>query len=164
MSIFAELLSIKEFRESQAELAVKKAQAEQSVAHREHEELRTALDAFREEARSQEQRWYSQLCKGPVKLREINDVRENVAGLREGERQREASTDKAAQALATAMDRTSAARSSLRQATAVKDKFVELATNMAEEAARDLQRKEDAEMEEASSGRPERRDWEHSGE
>ena len=159
MSIFAELLSIKRFRESQAELGVQKAHAELTHARLRHDDLQSALEAFRTQARNQELQWYAELCIGPVKLRAINDVRESVAFLREDERKKEESTEQAARALTTATDRSQAARLTLRQATTVKDKFVELATNVADEAARELQRREDAEMEEVSSVRRDRQDW-----
>ena len=159
MSIFAELLSIKKFRESQAEVGVQKAHAELIHARRQHDDEQSALDAFRTQARDQELQWYSELCAGPVKLRAISDVRENVAFLREGERKHEASTEQAARTLASATDHSKAARETLRRATTVKDKFVELATSVADEAARELQRKEDAEMEEVSAVRRDRQDW-----
>jgi len=164
MSIFAELLSIKKFRESQAEVGVQKAQAEMIHARRHYDELQTALAAFRAQARDQEVQWYAELCNGPVKLRAINDVRENVAFLREDERKKEAITEQAERELAGATDRSKTARDTLQRATRVKDKFVELATSVADEAARELQRKEDAEMEEVSAVRRDRQDWSDSDE
>jgi type III secretion protein O len=159
MSIFVELLSIKKFREGQAQVVVQKAEGEVVRARREHDQQQSALEAFRAQARRQEAQWYAELCSGPVKLRAINDVRENVSYLRADERRKEETTGQAERALEGATQRSKAARVDLRRATAVKDKFVELATNVAEEAARELQRKEDAEMEEASSVRRERQEW-----
>src|SRR5262245_22461143 len=99
MSIFDELLSIKEFREDQAEVGLKKAQNEVTHARRAHDELEALLQAFRKEAQEKEAQWYARLCANVVKLRDITDVREDVAMLREGERQRQDKTDKAARVL-----------------------------------------------------------------
>lgn len=159
MSIFRELLSIKAFREGQAQVVLQKAQAQVVHARRELDARQAALEAFQARARQLEAQWYAQLCAGPVKVRAINDVRQEVAFLREDERRKEAAADEAKRALHGASDRALAARHDLRRATSVKDKLVALAANVAEEAARDLQRKEDAEMEEASSVRRERQDW-----
>jgi type III secretion protein O len=162
MSIFDELLSIKEFREDQAELGLKKAQNEVTHARREHDELTALLEAFRKQAQEQEAAWYATLCASVVKLRDITDVREDVAMLREGERQRQDKTDKAARVLEQRIEHSKEARACLRQATAVKDKFVDLATSVADEAARELQRKEDLEMEEVSAIRREKQEWSES--
>src|ERR1700752_1051610 len=105
MSIFKELLSIKTFREGQAELGLKKTQAELGLARKENDKLQSALELYREEARVQEMKWYSDLCAKLVKLREITEVREDVGQLREGERQRRASADQAAKVLENATER-----------------------------------------------------------
>src|SRR5262245_17432070 len=137
MSVFAELRSIKEFRESQAELGLKKAQAEVTLRRDRHEELQALMEQFREQAREQELQWYADLCSKLVKLKEITEVRDGVAGLRQDEQKREDDTDEAGRAVEKAIESSKAARLALKQATAVKDKFVELATTVAEEAAKE---------------------------
>lgn len=150
MSIFDELLRLKELRESQAELGFKNAQSELNHARSEHEQQKAGLEIYVKNAREQELRRYADLFAKPVKLGEITELRDDLAKLREGERQRQASLDQAAIALSSAMDNCGEARLSLARARAAKGKFVELVSSVAQQEQLESQRKEDLEMMEVS--------------
>jgi type III secretion protein O len=159
MSMFKELLAIKSFRETKAELAVTRQRGvlADAVAHQEAAEQ--SLEQFRQFAVRQENKLYEDLCARMVLLRDIEDVQLAVASLRSKESQHE-------QALRQAeADRQSQENKLIEEkqvridATRMREKFLELAEVHAAEVLKEGERKEDAEMEEVSETRREREDW-----
>jgi type III secretion protein O len=155
VSVFRELLAIKAFRESQAEAAVRV----QRHALREAREAREAAEALLQrllrEGPEQEMQLYRDLCARIVRLREIEDVQLAVVGLRQREAQQQDAVAAAAKAQDQASLQLDTARAAHQEA-----KFVDLARNYAEAQVRELERKEDLEMEEAASVARDREDWE----
>lgn len=160
MSIFRDLLAIKAFRESQAETAVRV----QRDALREAREAREAAEALLErllrEGLAHEMQLYRDLCARIVRLREIEDVQMAVAGLRQREAQQQDAVATAARQQELASQKLDTARAAHQEASRQKSKFVDLSRNYAEAQLRELERKEDLEMEEAASVRRDREDWE----
>lgn len=160
MSVFDELLAIKRFREGQAEIAVSR----QRLRHAEADAVRLAseqaLADFRDESERRERAMYRDLCTRVVRVREIEDVLQGVAGLREGERQREQALEQAAQRLGDEARALAERRDQHQQAVRLTGKFVELASLHLAEHLKALEHKEDMEMEEAASLSRDREDWE----
>lgn len=159
MTVFKELLSIKVFRENKAELAVRRQRHLLAQAQRERDEAQQALERFMAYAVGHERALYADLCSRIVKLRDIEGVQQQVVDLRGREREHEAQLAAAQQqrdAQATKLEQDKAAHA---EATRMKEKFVELASNYAQERLRELERKEDAELEEAAETRRDRADW-----
>lgn len=160
MSIFRDLLAIKAFRESQAETAVRV----QRDALREAREAREAAEALLErllrEGLAHEMQLYRDLCARIVRLREIEDVQMAVAGLRQREAQQQDAVATAARQQELVSQKLDTARAAHQEASRQKSKFVDLSRNYAEAQLRELERKEDLEMEEAASVRRDREDWE----
>ena len=85
MNVFDELLAIKRFREGQAEIAVSRQRLRQAEADAARQASEQALTDFREAAERREREMYRDLCSRVVRVREIENVLQGVAGLREGE-------------------------------------------------------------------------------
>jgi type III secretion protein O len=164
MSMFKELLSIKRFREGQAELRV----ARERTTHQQAELARVAaqetLERFRVEAVERERGMYDDLCSRVVKLRDIEDVMQGVATLRATEQERVQDVERADQHVDTTLKALANARESHRLATRMTEKFVELAQIHLDQHLREQEYKEDQEMEEAASVRRDREDWEEHAE
>ena len=159
MNVYGELLSIKAFRENKADLAVMRQRGVLAEAQAGRDSALDALTRFRDYARQHEDALYRDLCSRLVRLREIENVQLAVVDLRTGEQQRESQLD-AAERLREQEAATLEERKLQRaQATRQKEKFVELAQVHASELVAALERKEDAEMEEASEVRRDRADW-----
>jgi len=160
VSIFRDLLAIKSFRESQAEAAVRV----QREALREAREAREAAEALLKrllrEGLDHEMALYRDLCARIVRLREIEDVQLAVAGLRQREAAQQDAVSAAQQHQNRATQQLDAARAAHEEASRQKSKFVDLSRNFAEAQLRELERKEDLEMEEAASVARDREDWE----
>lgn len=101
MSVFDELLAIKRFREGQAEIAVSRQRLRHAEADAARLASEQALADFRDESERRERAMYRDLCSRVVRVREIEDVLQGVAGLREGERQREQALSRRRSAWAT---------------------------------------------------------------
>lgn len=86
MSVYHELLEIKQFRETQAETEVRRHRALVAEANRSVEELEHKLEDFRQWADNHERSLFDDLCSRLVKLREIEELRHAVAELRNRER------------------------------------------------------------------------------
>lgn len=160
MSIFRELLSIKTFRESKAELAVRKQRGVLAEAVERHEAAQQALRRFIDYAVAHERSLYDDLCRRVVKLRDIEDVQLAVVDLRGKERRHEESVAQADADRQTQAERLEADKHAHSEASRMKQKFVELAQAFSEERLREIERKEDAELEEAAETRRDRSDWE----
>lgn len=160
MSVFDELLAIKRFREGQAEIAVSRQRLRHAEADAAREASEQALADFRDESERRERAMYSDLCSRVVRVREIEDVLQGVAGLREGERQREQAVEQAAERLREENQALADRRAQHQQAVRLTGKFVELASIHLAEHLKALEHKEDMEMEEAASLSRDREDWE----
>ncbi len=159
MSIFKELLAIKSFRESKAEIAVRRQRAVLAEAARQRDEAEHKLVQYKDYALMHERQIYAELCTRIVRLREIENVQMVVVDLRDKERRHEeqlkqAEADRSKQA--TQLDTDKKTHS---DASRMKEKFVELAQVFADETLKEIERKEDAEMEEVSETRRDRADW-----
>ena len=159
MSIFRSLLAIKVFREGQAEIAVRV----QREALREAREAREAAEAelqrLLREGLDHERALYRDLCARLVRLREIEAVQMTVAALRQREAAQKDAVTTARQSQDLATERLDAARITHETATKQKSKFVDLSRNFADAQLRELERKEDLEMEEAAGAARDREDW-----
>lgn len=161
MTIFKELLAIKAFREEKAELAMRKQRMALQAAIQERDGARQRLDDYREFALRQEQAMYADLCRRLVNLRDIEHVQGSVIVLRGQERAHEGVLDQAEtfrESQETLLDERKADH---QQASRMKEKFVQLAQVHAEQLFRELERKEDLDLEEAAETRRDREDWEN---
>ena len=148
MSVFSELLSIKEFRESQAETEVRRRRALLEEAIRLVDELRRKLEEFRIWSVRKEDEMFDDICRRIVKLREIEALRNRISELRNEERNLEQGVIDAEEGQRRASAELDAAVNLLREAGRQKNKFMELARVFSEEARLELERAEEAELEE----------------
>jgi len=159
MAVFDELLSIKRFRESQAELAVARERSSVLEAEQFREGCGQALQDFRHWAAQREDELYGDLCSRVVQVREIENVLQDVAGLRDGERQHEQRLLEADEKLEQAHQALDEQRMRHREATRHTEKFVELARIHFDEHFKAVQDQEDREMEEVALQIRDRDDW-----
>ncbi|WP_276807914.1 type III secretion protein [Castellaniella defragrans] len=159
MNVFRELLAIKRFREGQAELAVTRQRQALAEAERQRLQALERLDEYRAWSLRRERDMYRDLCSRLVRVRDIEDVMQGVADLRQGERdcetRAEAAADQERQEAQALVERREAHRETSRMV----EKFVQLASLHAADQLRELERKEDLEMEEAASVSRDREDW-----
>lgn len=160
MSVFDELLAIKRFREGQAEIAVSRQRQRHAEADAARRDSEATLARYRDDAVRRERALYSDLCSRVVRVREIETVLQDVAGLREGERRHEQAVESAERRLEEENQALAASRQQHRQAARLTGKFVELARIHLDEHMKALEQKEDLEMEEAASVSRDREDWE----
>lgn len=160
MGIFNELLTIKRFREDKAELAMVRQRVRHAKADSDRGEAQRRLQEFRQDSERQERALYQDLCSRIVRVRDIENVMQNVAGMREGERQCEHTLDDAEKSLQTEAQALLAARDSHNEASRLTQKFVELAETHCAAELQESERKEDLEMEEAAAVLRDRGDWE----
>ena len=159
MTIFKELLAIKRFREEKAELAMRKQRMELQAATRARDGARQRLDDYREYARREEQEMYADLCRRLVNLRDIEHVQGCVVMLRGQEREHEGGLDKAESIRESQEHLLEERKADHQAASRMKEKFVQLAQVHAEQQLRELERKEDLDLEEAAETRRDREDW-----
>ncbi|MFD0669019.1 type III secretion system stalk subunit SctO [Ramlibacter sp. MAHUQ-53] len=159
LSMFRELLAIKTFREGKAELAVRKQRLVLARAKAERESAERRLMEFRAHAERQERALFDDLCSAIVLLRDIQDVYTSVAAMRSQERDHSVLLDRAHEEQVREQQELDDCRTTHVQATRMKEKFVELARNHAVAQIREVERKEDAEMEEAAEMRKSRAEW-----
>lgn len=159
MAMLDELLFIKRFREQQAESRAFSSRAELAQARRHEDEASKLLEQFRRQAQADEQTWYQALYARPVKLRQITRVQEDVILLRASERAHEQALEQAAAQRAAAQQRYAEASQRMREARAVREKFVELVRRENLAASREHERREELEFEELASTRRDREDW-----
>ena len=159
MHIFQELLAIKRFREDQAALEVARQRQVLFQTQQRCAQEREQLARFREMSVQREQNMYQDLCSRLVRVGEIENVMQGVAELRQGERDREASVEQAVEQERQESVALDQRRDVHREAARVVQKFVELAGVHAAEHMRELELKEDLEMEEAASTARDRNDW-----
>ncbi len=159
MSVFTELLSIKRFRESKAEGAVRRQRAVLAEAVQARDAADQALRHFRDYSLRHERALYADLCSRIVRLRDIEDVQLAVVDLRGQERRHESSLQDAEQGRTRQAEQLDQDKRVHADASRTKEKFVELAQAYADEQIKELERKEDAELEEAAETRRDRADW-----
>lgn len=160
MSVFRDLLAIKAFRENQAEGAVRVERQALADARAAREAAEVLLARLLREGLETEHALYRDLCSRIVKLREIENVQLSVAGLRQREAAQQDAVAAAERVQEAQNQKLDAARAAHQEASRQKSKFVDLARNYAEAQVRELERKEDLEMEEAASVARDREDWE----
>lgn len=159
MTILRDLLAIKTFRENKAEMAVHRQRVLLAEAVQAHEQAQAALEAFRDWAQRRERELFADLCSRTVRLREIQEVHEAVGEMRTQENHHLQEQDKAQEHRDEEQVELDACKQAHAEASRMKEKFVELARNHAQEALRELERKEDAELEEVAELRRDRIDW-----
>ncbi|MET4580104.1 type III secretion system stalk subunit SctO [Ottowia thiooxydans] len=160
MNVFPELLRIKSFRENQAELRMRRQIDLTRLAHENHETEQKRLADLLREGMEIEARLYNDLCQHVVRLRDIEDVRHAVTGLRQREDRQQDVVTAAGKEEQEAEQALTAARASHKEAHRQKTKFEDLSRDFDLASARDADRLEDLEMEEAASVRRDREDWE----
>jgi type III secretion protein O len=160
MSIFRDLLAIKAFREGQAESAVRVQRQALADAQAARAAAEALLARLMQEGLETETALYRDLCSRIVRLREIEDVQLSVARLRQREAAQQDAVETAQRAQEAQNQKLNAARAAHQEASRQKSKFVDLARNYADAQLREVERKEDLEMEEAASVRRDREDWE----
>lgn len=159
MNVFRELMAIKRFREGQAELAVMRQRQALAEAERLRLQALEQLEEFRRWSRQRELDMYRDLCSRLVRASEIEDVLEDVAGLREGEHDRENRAEEAGDQARREAEQLAQCREAHREASRMVNKFVQLASLHAAEELREMERKEDVEMEEAASVTRDHDEW-----
>lgn len=159
MPILNDILAIKEFRENKSEMNVRKQRIVLAEAVAERDEAQDRLDEFREFAQRKELELFNDLCTRLVVLREIQDVQATVSELKGKTFEHvkvvetaEAKKEEEAQEL-------DGRKAHYREASRLKQKFVELVHVHSLERLHEFERKEDAEMEEVAETRRERADW-----
>jgi type III secretion protein O len=159
MSVFKELLAIKSFRESKAEMTVRKQRSVLAVAVDTRDGADEALRRFRDFSLRHERALYDDLCSRIVRLRDIENVQLAVVDLRGQERSHETSLQEAEKDRVRQAEQLDDDKRLHADALRMKEKFVELAQVYADEQIKELERKEDAEMEEVAETRRDRADW-----
>jgi type III secretion protein O len=159
MNVFRELMAIKRFREGQAELAVTRQRLALAEAERLRVQALEQLEEYRRWSQQRELDMYQDLCSRLVRPSEIEDVLDDVAGLREGEHDRENRVEEAGDQARREAEQLAQFREAHREASRMVEKFVQLASLHAAEELREMERKEDLEMEEAASVTRDHDDW-----
>ena len=139
MSIFRDLLTIKSLRESKAERIVRRQREVLAQASTLRAQANDRLERFVVFARNEEETLYLDLCSRVVRLRDIENVQNTVAHLRQQEQQHQ---------------------ETLRKAEV--QRVLESEQLTADKNLRECERKEDAEMEEVAETRRDREDWDES--
>ena len=159
MKMLRDLLAIKRFREGQAEAAMRERRHALQQVQQERIDAEALLARLLAEGVLAEQQLYTDLCTRMVRLREIEDVYQSVAALRQREQQQQDALDAAQRALEEAAQRFDQARLQHKEAARQTSKFIDLASTFASVQALESERREDLEMEEAASVVREREDW-----
>lgn len=148
MAMVDQLLFIKTFRERQAETVLQRSRLSLAQAHQLEEQAQQELERFIAQATEDELRWYRQLCERVVKLRDIEDVQTDVAILRAEEAERARARDAATQQREQAQSAFTQASEQMKEASTARNKFEELARQHHALVAKEVERKEDLELEE----------------
>jgi type III secretion protein O len=159
MAMIDELLFIKTFREHKAETELQKSRARLGIAAQSERDAQQALEDFVAQATADELRWYQELCSRVVKPRDIADVQNDVAGLRQKELEHNGQWQAAQQHHVKAKDEFQGATTRMRDASTARQKFFELARNHHSAVAREVERKEELELEELANVVREREEW-----
>ena len=154
-----ELLSIKRFREQQADAALQVARAMLADANRTEQTSLQALSEFQDYARAQEDDGYRELLSRSVTVRDIFRLHEDIAILRATEAERESDLQKARLAREAAQQSHQAADTTSREARSGREKFSELVRQHSIGVARQAERAEELEFEELAGIVREREQW-----
>lgn len=157
--MWRELLELKSFREGQAQTALQRRRSELALAQAALDTAMKRLQSHRERAVEHERGLYAGLLRRLVRLRDIEEVQQAVAALRQAEQRLELEQEQAQGRQNDALTAARTAHDLHRQAERAKEKFVQLATLHHAELLRDAERAEDLEMEEVASLRRDREDW-----
>lgn len=148
------LLAVKRVREDSREAEMRGARRrleEASRARDEARQLRAARDAQRAE---EERELYAKVFARPVRLRDLDDLRDDVASLREQGRTDEEMVAQAEALRETRRGELDEATGTWHQAAQAREKFDGLVRAAREETAREQERLADLEMEEFTVRRP----------
>lgn len=163
MNIFNEMLAIKRFREQQAELAFMQQRQRRAEAEQASESAEDRLETFRKWARDREQSMYTGLCERVVRVREIENVLQEVASLRQDESHYESALQQAEETLEQETQVLSECRQAHMQTVRMSSKFVDLANAYEDGVTQMRTSKEDEELEETASVARDRSDWDENG-
>jgi type III secretion protein O len=159
MKMLRDLLAIKRFREGQAQAAMREQRQVLLQVQQQRLEAQALLTRLLAEGVLAEQQLYADLCARLVRLREIDQVHQAVAALRQREQQQLDALDAAQRALEAAEQHFEQARSRHKEAARQTSKFIDLASSFSSAEALESERREDLEMEEAASIVREREEW-----
>lgn len=159
MKMLRDLLAIKRFREGQAQAAMREQRQVLLQVQQQRLEAQALLTRLLAEGVLAEQQLYADLCARLVRLREIDQVHQAVAALRQREQQQLDALDAAQRALEAAEQHFEQARSRHKEAARQTSKFIDLASSFSSAEALESERREDLEMEEAASVVREREEW-----
>lgn len=153
MTLLAELLRIKEYREDKAELGVIKSRSILAETMRRNDEARDALDRYERWSDERERQLYSGILGRSIKLRELTYLREDVALLKQKKLALSESLNRADAEQTEAQVAADVARDTHEVAARAREKFVQLVQAHSEELRLENERKEDGEIEELTSVR-----------
>lgn len=148
MSALNQLLTIKEWRQQQAEIALVRQRQTVESAQSAVNLADEALEDYRVWATRREAAVYQELCSKVVRLREIEEARETVAELRQQELQHIATLDKARECERSESEHLTAVHREYQGAARMTQKFSELVRLQDAEALSEDERLADLEMEE----------------
>ena len=150
MTMFADMLYIKRFRERQAELDLVRQRARRATAGRAQQDAEEELAIFHRQAEAQETSMYTDLCTRVVKLRDIEQVRQQIAILKASELLYQEALESAEQTLIRETQLLDERGEAHRHAVRMTNKFAELEDAHLDSVHRALDYKEEQEMEDIS--------------
>lgn len=157
MTIADELLKIKTYREDKAERAVLAQARVLAEATQERDGAERRLREYRDYAAEQERRMYAGLFARAVHMRDIEHVHGQVRSLNQREREHDAELQEAEARRVDEVQQLEIAQDAHALARRKRDKFAELADEFRHEARAEIERRDDAEIEEvAGTSRTER--------
>lgn len=154
MSMFRQLLRIREFREQRAQAAVAAERAALERAVEARDAASSELDAFKDYATAQENRLFEELQAQPVQVRDIHDVRYAVGELKATERGYAKALEQAEARRTTQSEALAAARARHEVADRTLQKIAERVAIDQAEAARSQEQREETEREDVVKTRP----------
>lgn len=159
MSMWHELLTVKTFREGQAESALRQQRAAWQQAQQSHQSALSHLQQLRHDGHVRELAQYRELCTRLVHPSDIEALHQDIAYQRAREQTQQ-------NQVAQALHRENEAALQLRQARVAyqdavrqKNKFLDLAQQHTTERLRASERLEDLELEEVANTASERDEW-----
>jgi type III secretion protein O len=159
MDYLDELLSIKSFREKQADATLQIARVVLADANRGEQQSEHALSEFRQFAMAQEDAGYRNILSRAVKVQDIFRLHEDIAILRATEAQHESELQKARVAREAAQQKHQVADTAAREARTSREKFTELVEQHHTGLAKQAERAEELEFEELAGIVREREQW-----
>jgi type III secretion protein O len=157
--MIGELVRIKVFRESKAEMEVARARSELTVAIQALADAKAALTDYCAWSLNHEREMYAEFCKKLVKPREIEWLREDVLLLRGKERELDAAVATADAQRGRAEEGVRVARGHHADATRNREKFDEVAKGIAADALVEAMRREESELEDLYAIRRDKDEW-----